>query len=145
MISHHIQGSVTTLHGVGGVLGWPLDTFFWALTISWSRLLARVWSGPKGSERTQKTPVPVFVFLCSSLEMEGKEIHMGRGISGAYIDKNEEKTGTRFSSRGKPFRSEFTKISAMSLGLHSQAQILWILPLRAFPFCINLSLNHSIV
>jgi hypothetical protein len=24
----------------------PLDTFFWALTISWSRLLARVWSGP---------------------------------------------------------------------------------------------------
>jgi hypothetical protein len=29
-------------------LGRPLDTFFWALTISWSRLLARVWSGPKG-------------------------------------------------------------------------------------------------
>jgi hypothetical protein len=24
----------------------PLDTFFWALTISWSRLLARVWHGP---------------------------------------------------------------------------------------------------
>ena len=24
-----------------------LDAFFWALTISWSRLLARVWSGPK--------------------------------------------------------------------------------------------------
>jgi hypothetical protein len=30
-----------------GVLGWwPLDTFFWALIISWSWLLARVWSGP---------------------------------------------------------------------------------------------------
>ena len=29
------------------VSGWPLDTFFWALTIAWSRLLARVWSGPK--------------------------------------------------------------------------------------------------
>ena len=29
----------------GGVLGRPLDTFFWALTISWSRLSARVWSG----------------------------------------------------------------------------------------------------
>ena len=28
-------------------LGTPLDTFFWALTISWSRLLSRVWSGPK--------------------------------------------------------------------------------------------------
>ena len=23
------------------------DTFFWALTMSWSRLLAHVWSGPK--------------------------------------------------------------------------------------------------
>ena len=34
--------SPTTLHDVGGVLGRPLDTFLWALTISWSRLLARV-------------------------------------------------------------------------------------------------------
>ena len=31
----------------GRCLGWPLDTFFWARRISWSRLLARVWSGPK--------------------------------------------------------------------------------------------------
>jgi hypothetical protein len=38
---------VTTRHDFGGVLGWPLDTVFWGLTISWSRLLARVWSGPK--------------------------------------------------------------------------------------------------
>ena len=46
--SHYTRGSVTTRHGFGGVLGQrPLDTFFWALTISWSRLLARVWSGPK--------------------------------------------------------------------------------------------------
>ena len=39
---------MSALHNFGGVLGWPLDTFFWALTISrsWSRLLARVWSGP---------------------------------------------------------------------------------------------------
>ena len=29
--------------------GGLLDTFFWALTISWSQLLARVWSGPKCS------------------------------------------------------------------------------------------------
>ena len=48
MTSHHTQGSVTTLlHDVGGVLGRPLDTFIWALTITWSRLLACVWSGPK--------------------------------------------------------------------------------------------------
>ena len=46
MTSHYTWGSVTPLHGVGGVLGQPLDTFLWALTISWSRLLARVWSGP---------------------------------------------------------------------------------------------------
>ena len=37
-----------TLHDFGGDLGRPLDTFNWALTISWSRLLARVWGGPWG-------------------------------------------------------------------------------------------------
>ena len=47
MTSHYTWGSVTTLHDFGGVLGQPLDTFFWALTNSWSRLLACVWSGPK--------------------------------------------------------------------------------------------------
>ena len=46
MTSHYTRGSVTTLHGFGGVLRRPWDTFFWALTISWSRQLARVWSGP---------------------------------------------------------------------------------------------------
>ena len=46
--SHCTWGPVTTLlHDCGGVLGRPLDTFFWALTISWSRLLARVWSDPE--------------------------------------------------------------------------------------------------
>ena len=43
MTSHYTWGSVTTLCDFGGVLGRPLDTFFWALTISRSRLLARVW------------------------------------------------------------------------------------------------------
>ena len=46
MTSHYTWGSVTTLHDFGGVLGWPLDTFFWALTIKWSRLLAHVWNAP---------------------------------------------------------------------------------------------------
>ena len=46
MTSHYTWGFVTTLHDFGGVLGRPLDTFFWALTSSWSQLLARVWSGP---------------------------------------------------------------------------------------------------
>ena len=47
MTSHYTRGSVTTLHDFGDVC-WdaPLATFFWALTISWSRLLARVRSGP---------------------------------------------------------------------------------------------------
>ena len=53
MASHYTWGSVTTLHDFGGVLGWPLDTFFWALTISWSQLLAHVWSGPEILNHTQ--------------------------------------------------------------------------------------------
>ena len=47
MASHYTWGPVTTSIDFGGVLGRPLDTIFWALTISWSRLLARVWSGHK--------------------------------------------------------------------------------------------------
>ena len=38
---------MTALCDFGGMLGRPLDTFFWALTISWSRLLARVRNGPQ--------------------------------------------------------------------------------------------------
>ena len=30
---------MTTLHDIGGLLGRPSDTFFWALTISWSRMI----------------------------------------------------------------------------------------------------------
>ena len=54
MTSHYTWGSAITLYDVGGVLGRPLDTFFWALTISWSRLLARVWSGPKDPWNSSK-------------------------------------------------------------------------------------------
>ena len=46
MASHYSRGSVTTLHTFGGFLRRPLDTFFWALIISQSRLLAHVWIGP---------------------------------------------------------------------------------------------------
>ena len=42
-----LEGPWPHYYDFGGVLGRPLDTFFWNLTISWSRLLARVWSGPK--------------------------------------------------------------------------------------------------
>jgi hypothetical protein len=45
MTSYYTRGYVTTLHDFEGALGWSLDNFFWALTISQSRLLARVWSG----------------------------------------------------------------------------------------------------
>ena len=47
MASHYIWGSMTTLCDFRGVLGQHLDTFFWALTSSWSQPLACVWSGPK--------------------------------------------------------------------------------------------------
>jgi hypothetical protein len=46
MASRYAWGFVTTLHDFGGVLGQPLDTFFWAFTISWSRLLVHVWTDP---------------------------------------------------------------------------------------------------
>ena len=36
MTSHHTWRSVTTLTNFGGVFGRPLDTFFWAITNSWS-------------------------------------------------------------------------------------------------------------
>ena len=46
MTSHYTWGSVTTPQDIGNMLGRPLHTFFWALTISWSWLLAHVGSGP---------------------------------------------------------------------------------------------------
>ena len=68
MTSHYTWGSMITLHDFGLVLGWPWDTFFWALTNSWSRLLARVWSGPKLSpdtgEETIRGRISVQVGLC---------------------------------------------------------------------------------
>ena len=55
MTPHYTWESMTTRHDFGGVLGRPLDTFLWALTISWSWLLACVWSGPKcGVNNRQK-------------------------------------------------------------------------------------------
>jgi hypothetical protein len=52
--SHYTRGSATTLHDVGGASGRALDTFFRALTISWSRLLSRVWSAPYFQSRNLK-------------------------------------------------------------------------------------------
>ena len=40
---------MTTLDDLGGVCGTALDIFFWPFTILWSKLLGRVWSGPKGT------------------------------------------------------------------------------------------------
>ena len=61
MDSHYIWWSMTTLHDFGGVLGWPLDTFFWALTVSWSRLLYHVWSGPNLSTAIDRNGTKTFV------------------------------------------------------------------------------------
>ena len=64
MASHYTWGSVTTLHDFGGDLGRPLDTLFWALTLSWSRLLARVWNGPE-MQRLHEVKVKVLSFSSS--------------------------------------------------------------------------------
>ena len=58
MTSRYTWGSMTTLHDFGGVLGRPLDTFFWALTISWSRLLARVWKWTRGTMKLSHVRQP---------------------------------------------------------------------------------------
>jgi hypothetical protein len=42
MTSYYTWKFVTTLRDFGSVSGRPLDTFFWALTFTWSQLLARV-------------------------------------------------------------------------------------------------------
>ena len=46
MASHYtwVYVTMSILHDFGGVFGRPLDTFYWALTSSWSRLLACLWS-----------------------------------------------------------------------------------------------------
>jgi hypothetical protein len=59
MTSHYTWGSVTTLRDFGSVLGRPLDTFSWALTISWLRLLARVWSGPESLSYLLRVLIPL--------------------------------------------------------------------------------------
>jgi hypothetical protein len=46
MTSHYTWVFVTTLHDFRGLLQ-PLDVLIWALTIWWSRLLARVWRDPQ--------------------------------------------------------------------------------------------------
>ena len=63
MTSHYTWGFVTT-HDFGGVLGWPLDTFFWALTISWS------WCGAKPTILKRPSPGDGFENHMYLLELE---------------------------------------------------------------------------
>ena len=67
MSKHYTWGSVTTLHDFGGVLGRLLDTFFWALTISWARLLAHVWRGSYSNHKVLKMN---FFIACQARERE---------------------------------------------------------------------------
>ena len=69
MTSHYTWGFVITLHDCGGALGRPLDTFVWALTISWSRLLTHVWSGPQCRVKTwYNLFLSIFLLWCLFLE-----------------------------------------------------------------------------
>ena len=69
------QGPVSALHDFGSVLGRPLDTFFWALTISRSRLLARVRSGPAHVEGRER--------LSSKLQCR----QLGIALNGFHVPK----------------------------------------------------------
>ena len=60
MTSHYTWGSVTTRYDFGGVLGQPLNTFFWTFTTSWSQLLTHVWNGPKTNNiKSSHTSIPL--------------------------------------------------------------------------------------
>jgi hypothetical protein len=65
MTSHY--ATTTTIHDFGSVLGWPLHTFFWALTISWSWLLARVQSGPKAQLGFISSPLGYETYICLTI------------------------------------------------------------------------------
>ena len=63
MASHYTWGTVTKLHELGGELGRPLDTFFWALTTAWSRLMARVWSDPNYEVYCSAREVSIWAYI----------------------------------------------------------------------------------
>ena len=76
--SHYTWGSVTALCDFGGVLGWrPLDTFFWALTIPWSRLLARVWRGALNPESLE---VNLCILSCCEYGSWDLPLHTGSRV-----------------------------------------------------------------
>jgi hypothetical protein len=66
MTSHYTWGSVTTIHDFGGILRPAFGHSRWTLTISWSRLLARVWSGPHSliSQNPRERMFSVQISLC---------------------------------------------------------------------------------
>ena len=90
MTSHYTRGSVTTLRDFGGVLGQPWDAFFWALTTSWSRLLARVWSGPQArpswhSGRKPRTSLLLTRILTHTYSTSPHGIHRNENRSSAHM------------------------------------------------------------
>ena len=55
--THYTWGSMTTLHDFGGVLGWPLHTFFWTLNFMVTTLGSCVkWSRVEGKARLDSQP-----------------------------------------------------------------------------------------
>ena len=91
---------MTTLHDFGGVLGRPWGTFFWALTVSWSRLLARgvKWPYCKSSSSFKVTAlcVPAWVLgegklnFCGSSQVTSmlisEWVKCGRKHDGCQVD-----------------------------------------------------------
>jgi hypothetical protein len=93
MTSHYTWGSVTTLHDFGGELGWPLDTFFWALTISWSCLLARVCTSPH-----YLTTVLVAVASCALFVLPAQHIVSSKSpLVLTHVHRESKETGRSLS------------------------------------------------
>jgi hypothetical protein len=70
MTSHYIWGSATTLCDFGSVLEWPLDTFFLALTISWTRPLVCVSTGPEGDQSIPDHHIIYIHNLCQPILLQ---------------------------------------------------------------------------
>ena len=93
MASNYSWESMTTLCDFGSVLGRPLDTFIWALTISWSQLLARVWSGPNSYPKNSRCRVSYN--SCNLYSVEGFSLNL-IGIQSVWT-WSERNSGTKIN------------------------------------------------
>ena len=110
MTSQYTWESVTTPHDFGSVLGRPVHTFFCALTVSWSRLLARVWSDPY-------IHLTFTHLLCRSLKRSGN-----RTWTGSTFFTNESAWSEWWWALSLVFEVALSKSRILELKLKQESQ-----------------------